>query len=269
MSTNYNLVGSFTNTYYGSVTFSFNLSVNNSTNVVTTINTQIFTSSIRGTIPLSLNTANSIINPSTSAPNDNVMYHTSVTQTFNIGGLSFFDNFNAINIWFYTSGSVNHIIDDSGSSSTAPLSISQACLLDITKILTPNGYIILKDISTGDKVISKETYQSETHLTYTVTSIYKNKIEEEKHFPFMIPKNFYGEGYPNENLYISERHAFKQKDNLWTFVKNEGFKQVSSEELEILNSKLEYIHLELENGIDKRKYSFIAEGIIVESYVPE
>src|SRR5581483_10335087 len=130
--TNYNLVGSFNNTFYGSTTFSFNLTVGNLTNIVTAINSQTFNSTNRGSLTLTLNAINSTSNPATSSNNDNVMRHTSITNTFNNGGLSFADTSNSGNIFFYTVAGINRVVDDIIGDSTL-LTITQACLLDISK----------------------------------------------------------------------------------------------------------------------------------------
>ncbi len=89
------------------------------------------------------------------------------------------------------------------SSSNDPV-----CLTDTCDILTPNGYVNVKDLSVGDLVTTPEGKDVK------ITKVMKptTHVAMGKALPHFIPKNSLGENKPSKDTFISKNHAYKSGD---------------------------------------------------------
>ena len=86
------------------------------------------------------------------------------------------------------------------SSSNNPV-----CLTDTCDVLTPNGYVNIKDLSVGDLVTTPEG------KNVKITKVMKPTTHHAmgKAYPHFIPKNSLGENKPSKHTFISKNHAYK------------------------------------------------------------
>lgn len=82
------------------------------------------------------------------------------------------------------------------------------CLTDTCDILTPNGYVNVKDLSVGDKVTTPEGKNVKITKVMNPTTHYSMG----KAYPHFIPKNSLGENKPVKDTFISKNHAYKSGD---------------------------------------------------------
>ena len=103
----------------------------------------------------------------------------------------------------YTSSGWTYRTFDYVSSSFDPI-----CLTDTCDILTPNGYVNVKDLSVGDLVTTPEGKDVK------ITKIMKptNHVAMGKALPHFIPKNSLGENKPSKDTFVSKNHAYKSGD---------------------------------------------------------
>ena len=89
------------------------------------------------------------------------------------------------------------------SSSNDPI-----CLTDTCDILTPNGYVNVKDLSVGDLVTTPEG------KNVKITKVMKptTHVAMGKALPHFIPKNSLGENKPSKDTFISKNHAYNSGD---------------------------------------------------------
>lgn len=101
------------------------------------------------------------------------------------------------------SGSGNYYVFEFVSSSNDPI-----CLTDTCDILTPNGYVNVKDLSIGDLVTTPEG------KNVKITKVMKptTYVAMGKALPHFIPKNSLGENKPTKDTFISKNHAYKSGD---------------------------------------------------------
>ena len=95
------------------------------------------------------------------------------------------------------------------SSSNEPQNSSGAvCLTDTCDVLTPNGYVNVKDLSIGDLVTTPED------KNVKITKVMKptTHVSMGKAYPHFIPKNSLGENKPAKDTFISKNHAYKSGD---------------------------------------------------------
>lgn len=96
------------------------------------------------------------------------------------------------------------------SSSNEPQNSSNnpVCLTDTCDILTPNGYVNVKDLSVGDLVTTPEGENVK------ITKVMKptTHVAMGKALPHFIPKNSLGENKPSKDTFISKNHAYKSGD---------------------------------------------------------
>ena len=99
-----------------------------------------------------------------------------------------------------------------GGSSTYRFSFlsDPVCLTDTCDVLTPNGYVNIKDLSIGDKVTTPEGENVK------ITKVMKPQeyYVMGKAYPHFIPKNSLGENKPSKDTFISKNHAYKS-GNEW------------------------------------------------------
>ena len=87
-------------------------------------------------------------------------------------------------------------------------SLDPVCLTDTCDILTPNGYVNVKDLSVGDYILSHNGARVK------ITKIMKptTHVAMGKALPHFIPKNSLGENKPSKDTFISKNHAYKSGD---------------------------------------------------------
>ena len=93
-----------------------------------------------------------------------------------------------------------------GGSSTYRFSFlsDPVCLTDTCDVLTPNGYVNIKDLSIGDKVTTPEGENVKITKVMKPTEYYAMG----KALPHFIPKNSLGENKPTKDTFISKNHAY-------------------------------------------------------------
>ena len=82
------------------------------------------------------------------------------------------------------------------------------CLTDTCDILTPNGYVNVKDLSIGDLVTTPEGKNVKITKVMNPTA----HVAMGKALPHFIPKNSLGENKPSKDTFISKNHAYKSGD---------------------------------------------------------
>jgi hypothetical protein len=151
------------------------------------------------------------------------------------------------------SGTYTIYIYNTGSYNITILSLivgDLPCLTEDTLVLTPNGYINIKQLCNGDNVITCD------NRIVKIVNIYKSLIVgNDKSYPCIIPKNSISNNYPSETFKISQGHLIKH-NKYWIYPKL-YFK------LDKSLKKIKYYHIKLENYITDNLV--INNGIVVES----
>ena len=104
----------------------------------------------------------------------------------------------------------NNNITGGGSTYRFSFLSDPVCLTDTCDVLTPNGYVNIKDLSIGDKVTTPEGENVK------ITKVMKPQeyYVMGKAYPHFIPKNSLGENKPSKDTFISKNHAYKS-GNEW------------------------------------------------------
>jgi hypothetical protein len=260
MSTNYNLVGSFTNGNLQTINFSLVLTVTDATNVTTVVNGTIDGNSV------------GILAINNYLGNDNVFvpFPIVANEYFTTDGLAFLDATDTISYNFHLNGGNATVTGtDTPQTLNQTLTLTQTCVLNITKILTPKGEIMIQDLKNGDLIISEDGKERKIKNIINIPS--ETNVKKRPH---KIPSGHFG---AKNDLYLSAGHAFKIGNEFVkpSSVKNNKYsinlKQPPLEELnklEIYNMQdVKYMHLELDyKEGDRYTNSYIAEGVVVESY---
>ena len=89
-------------------------------------------------------------------------------------------------------------------------SADAVCLTDTCDILTPNGYVNIKDLSVGDLVTTPEGKNVKITKVMKPTTHYAMG----KAYPHFIPKNSLGKDKPTKDTFVSKNHAYKSGD-IW------------------------------------------------------
>ena len=124
------------------------------------------------------------------------------------------------------------------------------CLLQGTKVLTPNGEVNIENLNVGDEVMTSN------NEVRKITEITKNTIISGDSL-YKINKNSIQENMPSEDLYLSGGHAIKVDGKLFHPFHN----KVSFTEKCEIPSFCNFYHLRLEKPEDM----FYANGVEVES----
>ena len=82
------------------------------------------------------------------------------------------------------------------------------CLTDTCDVLTPNGYVNVKDLSVGDLVTTPE----DKNVKITKVMNPTTHLAMGKALPHFIPKNSLGENKPSKDTFVSKNHAYKSGD---------------------------------------------------------
>ena len=125
------------------------------------------------------------------------------------------------------------------------------CLLEDTMILTPSGYVNIKELKEHDDVITSNS--KTVKISKVFTTIARGNDDT---YPCVIPKNAIAPNYPPSNLKISQNHLIKYY-NQWIcprdfFPLDKSYKTIK------------YYHVKLENYLTDDLV--INDGVVVESY---
>lgn len=124
------------------------------------------------------------------------------------------------------------------------------CLLKGTKILTPNGYILIEKLKIGQYIMTH------TFKLVKIKNIFNSVVFPQENFlPYIIPK---GKMNAFEDLYISPYHSILV-GNKFYLAKNLHFEIYKTTNL------LYYYHIETEDYFTD---TLIANGVIVETFNP-
>ena len=127
------------------------------------------------------------------------------------------------------------------------------CFTAECEILTPDGYVKVKDLKKGQIVITPD---NRSVPIQTILSIEIKTTKETA--PYRIPKDFFEEGVPEKDVVISPHHAYMYNNDYWTMpVWTTGIQQ------ENINENIRYYHIQLENyTLDK----LVCSGLVVDSW---
>ena len=129
-------------------------------------------------------------------------------------------------------------------------SSSVPCLLENTKVLTPEGYLDVQNLKQGDFIITSDNRQVK------IVKIFSTCVDgSNETYPCVIPKDSISIGVPKEEFRISPFHLIKF-DKFWILPYN-CFSLDSSLQ------KIKYFHIKLPNYITD--HLVINNGIVVES----
>uniref|UniRef100_A0A6C0AE72 Uncharacterized protein n=1 Tax=viral metagenome TaxID=1070528 RepID=A0A6C0AE72_9ZZZZ len=201
-----------------------------------------------------------LYSPGSIDNNDNILDSVVTAPYFSVNGL-------ALNYTYLGGGSdILRFLNVSGfdnsisSVTTSPLiseSLSLACLLSNTNILTKNGYIRIDSLKNEDIIVSENKEFKIKKIMHTEVKLI------DKYMPFLLPKDFLNS---NEDLYLSQGHEIKVEGK-FKLPEHLGLKRLSIEEfLELNENKYYHIELYCEEGEDRRTNTLDANGVIVESY---
>jgi hypothetical protein len=100
---------------------------------------------------------------------------------------------------------------------------------DVTKILTPTGYVNVENLRIGDQVLTDKNKRSAIMYIY-----HQTKIGNDRSYPYIIEKNSIQKNYPTERVMMSENHLIKYLD-YWILPKMFNFKRKILPEVEYYN----------------------------------
>lgn len=127
------------------------------------------------------------------------------------------------------------------------------CLTEDTTVLTPSGYVNIKELEKGDYIITSDNQKQK------IKNIFYTKVLGNEHSnPYIIPKNSIAQNYPVTDTKLSGNHLILFKDK-WIHPSISGnFKQDNK------NKIIKYFHIELNNY--ETDHLVINNGLIVESF---
>jgi hypothetical protein len=127
------------------------------------------------------------------------------------------------------------------------------CLTEDTTILTPSGYINVKELNKGDYVITSNNKKQK------IKNIFYTKVSGNDYtYPYIIPKDSISDNYPIKDTKISGCHLILY-GNKWIHPSmSRKFKQCNK------NKVIKYYHIELGNY--ETEHLLINDGLIVESF---
>ena len=170
----------------------------------------------------------------------------------------------------------SHIINGNVYSQTGGVTFTNAvtinadgaCYLKGTKILTDSGYVLIENLSVGDKVVTKGKIRESKYFDLDNDNTLK-QIKwignftapnlDNKSLPICIKAHALGENMPFEDLYVSPGHGIILDDKMVL-----ASELINGETIfqDMSMISIEYYHLELETH-----YSVIANGVLSESYL--
>jgi alpha-tubulin suppressor-like RCC1 family protein len=126
------------------------------------------------------------------------------------------------------------------------------CLTEGTKVLTPNGYVDIENLKTGDFVTTDDD------RCVKIENLYFDEVYgSSRTYPYIITKGGIGENYPPEDIKLSKGHLIKYNDKWLMPCKLKDAKQDTSQ------NKIKYYHITLPNYITDNLV--INGGAVVES----
>ena len=140
-------------------------------------------------------------------------------------------------------------------------SLTLSCLLSTTKILTPTGYRLIKDIEVGDSIVS----EGDRVIKVVGHRISQVSFDCWDDYPCKIPAGKLG---AIEDTYLTKGHAIKF-DSTFGSPSTWNCRHLTLADLHHAGiTEIEYHHLELEcaEGENRRTNTLIANGVIVESF---
>lgn len=126
------------------------------------------------------------------------------------------------------------------------------CLTEDTKILTPNGYIMVCKLKVGDYVITDKN--KKVRIKNITSEEYKGTPET---YPYLIKAGSIAPNYPLSNVKLSGNHMIMYGGKWICPRKSKMFNQ-------IIVDKVKYYHVELQNYITDNLV--VNNGTIVESF---
>ena len=125
------------------------------------------------------------------------------------------------------------------------------CLMEGTKILTPNGYVNIENLEINDKLLTHDNrIVSITKFLKTPTMITKENNKQ----PYLIKKGLYN---AFEDLYISPKHSLLIDNKYFNEAENLNLERYTEEKIIV------YYNICLENYLSD---TIVANGVIVESW---
>ncbi len=129
------------------------------------------------------------------------------------------------------------------------------CLTIDTKVLTPNGYILIQELKQDDLILTHD------NRIVPIIKIFSTIVKgNRRNYPYIIPKNSIGRNYPIEDIKISGNHLIKYRNRWIRPNRHPKFKQ------DICNKIIHYFHIELPNY--ETDNLVINNGTVVESLGP-
>ncbi len=136
------------------------------------------------------------------------------------------------------------------------------CLVKNTPVSTPNGWINVENLRTGDLILTKEGRRVQVKIIRYETEL-KNDT-----YPMLIPKHSITPNYPPKDFIISQKHPI-YFDNKWIIpircMHKYGFKMLETHEIQHLmeNNKIIYYHVATDDYVNDT--IVIAHGTIVDT----
>ena len=127
----------------------------------------------------------------------------------------------------------------------------QPCFAEGTNILTPFGYLKVENLKINDILL---TYQNKE---IKIKDIYSFIAPSNDNLLYKLPKDALSLNIPNEDLYMSEGHAFRYNNN-WYHMYHHKLAIKTEEKISV-----KYYHILIDNWFDN---TLVANGVEVESY---
>jgi len=130
------------------------------------------------------------------------------------------------------------------------------CFTAGSRILTPDGYIPVESLRTGDHVLTAD-------LRSVPAKIYSRTVRTTReNAPFLIPANTFAQGSPKYDLRLSPWHAFSVEKGYWMKPFNAAEFNSNIKQYDI-GKEIQYYHIECPNYLTD---NLVCNGTLVESY---
>jgi len=131
-----------------------------------------------------------------------------------------------------------------------------ACFTESSRILTPTGYRLAKDIKNGDLVTTADG------RTVAVKAYNTTQRVDYGSAPYLIPAGSFGKGAPEQDLRLSPWHAIQVRKGVWQ--KPATMAETNPKLVQYgIGTKMTYYHFEAPNYFTD---NLVCDGTIVESF---
>jgi hypothetical protein len=133
--------------------------------------------------------------------------------------------------------------------------ITGLCLLAGTEILTTSGYRAIETIRVGDEIVVE--IDGELFVRPVLKKVFFPSFGSDNNLPYIVPKDYYGEGRPFRDLIISRCHALRVGNRFHHISCSKAFEKYE----QLRDQPFDYHHL----CVEEYPSTMFANGIGVET----